>query len=90
MEVVNHVYHIVTLQLYRVDMFRGGVCLSRGFLSHPLLSPSIPPSVHGSPASLTTLTVHTKGVRNSTEIQKSVVIVVMTIVNDIIIDYSQL
>lgn len=54
--------------------------------------PSVRPSVHGSPASLTTLTVHTKGVHNSTKEYESVVVVVivMTIVIDIIIDYSQL
>lgn len=52
--------------------------------------PPIPPSVHRSPASLTTLTVHTKGVHNSTKIRKSVVVIVMTIVIDLIIDYSQL
>lgn len=60
MEVVSCISHChTTTAQCRYD--------SRGRLSVQKRCPSIPPSVHRSPASLTTLTVHTKGVHKKIE-----------------------
>lgn len=64
------------------------ICLSRFFFMSSIFDSVHPPSVHRPPASLTTSTVHTKGV--STKKQTSVVVIVMTIVIDVSNYSSQL
>lgn len=81
-----------TTTLYSVDMIWGwaGLSVCPDALCHidPTLCPSTPPSVCRSPVSLTTLIVHTKGDHNLTKRRKSVVVIIMSLVIDIIIDYS--
>lgn len=74
MELVNHLYHDVTLKSVQCRYDQRGcqsVCPDAFCHIHLLLHPSIPPSVHRSPASSTSLTVYTKGVHNSTKTRES-------------------